>query len=118
MAEDTPELRRTVVRILETLGYRVLEARDGQEALDILMDGRERVDLVLADLVMPRLGGTELLERARKHCPDLAFLLTSGHPEADIARAVPNQHRVGSIAKPYRLEALASRIRELLDKRI
>lgn len=117
VAEDAPELRHMVVRILKALGYRVLEAADGDEALDILLANHERVDLVLADVVMPHLGGVELFQQARAHSPHLAFLFSSGYAEEDIGSAIPRQPRVGAIPKPYRLDVLASRIRELLDER-
>ncbi|MGV8042454.1 MAG: ATP-binding protein [Thermoanaerobaculaceae bacterium] len=117
VAEDAPELRHMVVRILKALGYRVLEAADGDEALELLLAGTQHVDLVLADVVMPRMGGVELFQRARAHSPQLAFLLTSGYAEEDIGSAIPRQPRVGAIPKPYRLDVLACRIRELLDER-
>lgn len=117
VAEDTPELRRMAVRILESLGYRVLEAADGDEALAILRAGIDRVDLVLADVVMPRLGGVELFELARAHDPRLVFLFTSGCAEEDVGSVIPRQPGVGAIPKPYRLAVLARRIRELLDER-
>ena len=115
--KDAPELRHMVVRILKALGYRVLEAADGDEALELLLAGTQHVDLVLADVVMPRMGGVELFQRARAHSPQLAFLLTSGYAEEDIGSAIPRQPRVGAIPKPYRLDVLACRIRELLDER-
>lgn len=117
VAEDNHELRRMLARILKALGYRVLEAADGQEACTLLEAGNERVDLVLADVVMPRMGGVELFLHARSLRPRLAFLFSSGYAEEDIGSAIPRQPRVGVIPKPYRLDGLASRVRELLDER-
>jgi PAS domain S-box-containing protein len=117
VAEDNHELRRMLARILKALGYRVLEAADGQEALTLLEAGNERVDLVLADVVMPRMGGVELFLHARRFQPHLAFLFSSGYAEEDIGSAIPRQPRVGAIPKPYRIDGLASKVRELLDER-
>ncbi|MCU0293107.1 MAG: ATP-binding protein [Thermoanaerobaculaceae bacterium] len=116
VAEDNHELRRMLARILKALGYRVLEAADGQEAWTLLEAGSERVDLVLADVVMPRMSGVELFLHARRRQPHLAFLFSSGYAEEDIGSAIPRQPRVGAIPKPYRLDGLASRVRELLDE--
>lgn len=117
VAEDAPELRRMAVRILETLGYRVLEAKDGAEALAVLLAAEPPVDLVLADIAMPRLGGIELCERARAHDPRVAFLFCSGYGEDDIGSSISRLPHASVILKPYRIDVLASKIRELLDAR-
>ena len=79
MVDDEDTVRSVVSRTLEDEGYEVRQARDGQEALECLArDGR--VDAVLTDVVMPRLGGRELVERLAAEYPDLPIIWMSGYP--------------------------------------
>ena len=112
VAEDNAEVRRLVVRQLEDLGYRVVEAADVGSALAMLE--REKVDLLLTDVVMPGgRNGHELIETATARWPALRIVLTSGFPDAmrrdQPARTFP------MLGKPYRKADLARVVREELD---
>jgi PAS domain S-box-containing protein len=111
--EDNASLRRVVVRQLMELGYRVLEAEDGQSALSVLES--ERVDVLFTDIIMP--GGTSGFEIARtvlSRWPAIKVVLTSGFPEERIngAADAPN---LRLLSKPYRRDDLARIIRDVLD---
>jgi len=77
MAEDESVIRQMARRILENRGYSVIEAADGAEAVKILADGA-RIDLLMADLEMPKLAGEEMVRQCRAAQPDLKVLYVSG----------------------------------------
>lgn len=113
VAEDRAELRRALARMLADRGYRVLEAADGADALHVAR--LEALDLVVADVVMPRMTGPELVTELRKSRPDLKALLISahpGHPEPGAPALPPG---VEIVTKPFRPEDLLLRIRRLLS---
>jgi CheY-like chemotaxis protein len=113
VVEDDDDVRRLVVAALEELGYTALEAGDGAAALEVL-DGVE-VDLVLTDVVMPKMGGQELFNRCREAGREVAFVFSSGYTadalpdEIDLAGDIP------FITKPYTIEKLANKIRQALS---
>lgn len=112
VAEDDPAVRKTVVAMLSGLGYRVLQASSGQDALRQLEKSRNSVDLLFTDLVMPgRMTGAELVEQARTLHPDLKVLLTSGFSREHVA----NSTQLPLLRKPYLKEQLATAIREALN---
>jgi two-component system response regulator SaeR len=113
VAEDRADLRRALARMLADRGYQVLEAEDGADALDVAR--REALDLVVADVVMPRMTGPELVTELRKSRPDLKALLISAHPghPALGARSLPPGIEI--VLKPFRPDELLLRIRRLLS---
>ena len=110
VVEDEDRVRSYSVEALRELGYAVVDARDGPEALRII-DGGQEVSLLFTDIVMPEMTGRELAERARMRLPGLKLLFTSGysreHAEDAMAEAV--------LAKPFDVNQLAVRIRAALD---
>lgn len=119
VVEDEETVRRVTVRALEAQGYQTIQARDAEEALRLLdqsPDGRI-IDLVLSDLVLPGMGGSELIETLRRRDPDLPALLTSGY-SADIVRrrAGPRPDSIAVLQKPFSVAELARQIRTLLDR--
>ncbi len=111
--EDEAPVRRSVRRLLERSGYRVLEARSGEEALALAAAPDTRIDLVLSDMVMPGMSGMELPARLRERRPGLRVLLMTGYTQEAISRA----GAVGEpmIEKPFTLAGLLERVREVLD---
>ena len=116
VVEDETDVRRIIVEVLEGMGYRVLSAVDGVEALELLGRGEGRVDLVVSDVVMPRMGGEELHREARRIYPDLLFLFSSGYGDALVDAGLAGEERAGFIAKPYTIGELAAKVREMLDR--
>jgi len=117
VVEDDAGVRRSTVALLTRLGYTVLEAADGVEALAMLEDAGARPDLVLSDVVMPRMGGRELAERAAAVAPGILFLLASGYPGEAVPGGTVEVLGAHFIAKPYGLDTLARTIRGVLDRR-
>ena len=116
LAEDDPAVRRLVVAELTRRGFTVLEAEDGNAALEIFRREKDRVDILVTDVVMPRMNGADLARAAEKIRPGVRILFISGHPERagtglDPA-GVPNL-----LMKPFTADTLAARIRELMKGR-
>ncbi len=115
VVEDNPDVRRLVLRQLRDLGYEVIEAANGPQALQIL-DGGASIDLLFTDVVMPGgMTGRQLAEAAKTRRPDLKTLFTSGYTEDSILRLGKLDPGVRLLSKPYRKHELATRIRETLD---
>jgi CheY-like chemotaxis protein len=110
VVEDEDRVRTYSVEALRELGYGVVFARDGIEALRLL-DRGQKVSLLFSDVVMPEMSGRELAARVRQRMPDLKVLLTSGYaPDAPVEGTEEN-----ILAKPFDIAALASAIRAALD---
>jgi PAS domain S-box-containing protein len=115
VVEDEQAVRAAVVKMLAGLGYTVLQAADGEKALDLIQGNGGTIDLVLSDVVMPRMGGRELLERSREIEPEMSFLFSSGYTDARLRTLLDLERRTTFIAKPFSLEALATAVREAID---
>jgi signal transduction histidine kinase/CheY-like chemotaxis protein len=119
VVEDEDAVRRAVQRNLERLGYHVLVAKDGEDALRIAKS-RDRIDLLLSDVVMPGIDGPELAcqLRARARWTELPVLFVTGYSADRLARsgAIGPHDRV--LEKPYQLEELARTIRDMLEARV
>ncbi|MBX5480702.1 MAG: response regulator [Myxococcaceae bacterium] len=114
VVEDDASVRETVVDVLSDLGYRVLEAADGQAALALLQGG-VKVDLLFTDVVMPGpVRATELARTARALLPDLEVLFTSAYAENAIVHNGRLDPGVSLLSKPYRREDLARKLRHQL----
>ncbi|HEX6536094.1 MAG TPA: PAS domain S-box protein [Gemmatimonadaceae bacterium] len=116
LVEDDTSVRTVVRRQLEQLGYRVRAARNGFEALEIAA-AAERIDLVLTDVVMPELGGRELVDRLRARRPALRVVYMSGYTDDEILRRGVMQSGTAFLEKPFTQPGLASAIRHALDAR-
>jgi PAS domain S-box-containing protein len=115
VVEDEEALRRAARRILERAGYRVLVAEDGAEALALLADRRGEVDLVFTDMIMPRLGGRGLYDRVQSEIGPVRFLVASGYAGRDVREDHGLPPQVPFINKPWTLEELVTRVREVLE---
>ncbi len=116
VVEDDSAVRNMAVSLLEDLGYRVLEAENGADALAALQR-HANIDLMFSDIIMPGgMNGAELAIQARQRHPGLRVLHTSGYAEA----AVTRDGKIGStnelLSKPYRKEELARKVRRVLDQ--
>ncbi len=112
LVEDHPALRAAGRKVLEQLGYRVLEAADGREALEVY--AAEQVDLVLTDVVMPGMGGAALVEALRQQNPDVKVIAFTGYGEDQEVDRVRRAGVSEVIRKPFEVERLAETIRRML----
>ncbi len=108
LVEDEPQLQRIFAQVLRDRGYTVLTADSAEDALEVLE--RETVALLISDVVLPGIHGTELARRARARWPDMLILLTSGYAGAAV---MPDG--VPLLAKPFTVDRLAHSVRDVLD---
>ena len=114
VVEDDPDVRMTAVSTLTELGYKVLDAPDGDAALRIVQSGAH-IDLLFTDVVMPGpVSSTELAVCAKRALPGLSVLFTSGYTRNALSTNGRLDPGIKLLSKPYRREQLASRIREVL----
>jgi CheY-like chemotaxis protein len=112
--EDDEDVRRTVVEALKDLGYHVVEAANGADAL-VILETNQPIDLLFTDIVMPgSMSGRELADDALKLRPDLKILFTSGYTENAIIHHGRLDPGTQLLSKPYRHDQLAAKIRGLL----
>ncbi|MGA8441340.1 MAG: PAS domain S-box protein [Candidatus Sulfotelmatobacter sp.] len=116
VVEDEPALCRLISVSLEKRGYTVLAAEDGTEAIRILENNRDEIDLVVSDIMMPKLNGLELREKAILVRPDLRFLFISGYAEDTIGRTAQLPQDAGYLEKPFLPIELARKVRALLNE--
>jgi len=116
LVEDEGILRSLCVQILERLGYKVLQARDGTEALAVAQGYGERIDLLLTDVVMPGMNGADLARQLVPHNLGMQVLFMSGYTEDVISHHGVLDEDVSFIGKPYTPLVLARKVREVLDK--
>ncbi len=115
VVEDEPVVRRLVCDILEGLGYTVLEAGQGDEALEVCRRHQGPVSLLVTDVVMPGMSGNELAQRLVESLPRLKVLFLSGYTSNTIVHHGILQEGVAFLQKPFTPEALAREVREILD---
>jgi two-component system cell cycle sensor histidine kinase/response regulator CckA len=118
LVEDEDAVRAFGSRALMSRGYEVHEAASGVEALEIMEDYGEEIDLVVSDVVMPEMDGPTLLGELRKTHPDLKFIFVSGYAEEAFAKNLPQEERdkFGFLPKPFSLKQLASTVKEMLEQ--
>ena len=116
MVEDDDEVRELSVNILNGLGYRTLEAVDGEQALALLDDDPD-VGLIFTDVVLPGgMDGPELVTVARRRRPDVKALFTSGYAEASLVQRISECGTGALLSKPFGLHSLARKVREVLNE--
>jgi len=116
LAEDEDALRRAARRVLEKHGYRVLEAANGAEALDLFGRHETEIALIVADVVMPTLGGPQLARALREAGKQVRVLFTSGYTARDAQETRALDPGLPFIAKPWTITELLRRVREVLDQ--
>jgi CheY-like chemotaxis protein len=116
VVEDEGGVRALVMRLLQDLGYRVLQAQSGPHAVEVWREHSDEVDLLITDIVMPDgMNGVDLAERLRDNRPSLKVIYTSGYM-ADLNREDLSRHQTDAyIAKPFSLGDLARLVRRTLD---
>ena len=116
VVEDEEPVRQLAVRMLKKLGYKVLSAPDGPKAVALCEGYREPIDLILTDVVMPEMGGREAVERLQGIHPEAKALYMSGYTDNVIVHHGVLDRGTKFIHKPFTLEGLAGKVREVLDE--
>ena len=113
-ADDDEMCLDVSAQILHRLGYTVLEARDGKEAIEVYKNNQDSVDLVILDMRMPHNGG-HTFEQLRKINADLKIIITSGYTEDYGIRELEKQGCEGFLQKPFDVKVLLQKIRDALN---
>jgi CheY-like chemotaxis protein len=116
IAEDEEQVRSLVVAQLASRGFAVLPAADGREALRISEQRRERIDVLLADVVMPRVSGPEPAQMIVQKHPETAVVFMSGYANEAVLRVGSLRAGASFIAKPFDVEDLCELLRTVLEK--
>ena len=103
--------------MLTKMGYNVLIARNGKDALEIYKENQDKIDIVIIDMIMPIMNGGETYDRLKKMYPDIKVLLSSGHSVNGQATEILERGCNGFIQKPFTIEVLSEKIREILGKK-
>jgi CheY-like chemotaxis protein len=112
LVEDEPAVRQLFMLALTRAGYRVYEARNGQEALKMFDQYGDSIDLLLTDLRMPYMGGAELAQHLRARRKSLKLIAISGY-----AGSTEDELNADFLAKPFSRDDLLAKVREVLDRR-
>ncbi len=115
LAEDNDMVRNLTVHILERQGYAVLSGTNGTECLRLLADHAGPLDLLITDVVMPDMNGKMLFERVATRCPGIKVLYMSGYTDDVIVQHGILEEGIAFIQKPFTVQSLAAKVREVLD---
>ncbi|HEU4760891.1 MAG TPA: response regulator [Gemmatimonadales bacterium] len=116
LVEDEPMVRSLAARALRNFGYTIIEASDGRQALEVFQRQESDIALVVTDVAMPDMGGRELATRLNELAPELPVLFMSGYTGEEVTERGMLPAGVPFQSKPFAPDALASRVRHLLDK--
>ncbi len=116
LVEDEENVRKLALRVLERQGYKVLSARDGDDALLICEQHKGRIHLILTDVVMPGMSGHELAKRLKSLHPEIKVLYMSGYTDDTIVLHGVLVEGVNYTQKPFTVDALTKKIREVLEQ--
>ena len=115
VVEDEDAVRSFVVRALETRGYEVIEACDGEEGLEVIEAHQGEIDLLLSDVMMPSMDGPTMVEQALDKLGEAKIIFMSGYAEDAMREQIADAEQASFLAKPFSLKILAERVKETLS---
>ncbi|MBW1718703.1 MAG: response regulator [Deltaproteobacteria bacterium] len=115
LVDDEESVREVSQELLETIGYNILTAKDGKEALEVYKKYRDTIDLVLLDMVMPNMGGSKVYDRLKEMNPGVKVLLSSGYSINGEATEIVARGCNGFIQKPFSFKDLSQEIKKILN---
>jgi DNA-binding response OmpR family regulator len=116
VAEDENEVRELFGAFLEELGYKVFLASDGEEALETFFAHHQAIDLVILDVLLPKLSGPKVYDQMRSLRPNLSCLFFTGYSEEIVRRHFDQSSEIQVLRKPITFEELGRKVREVLDQ--
>lgn len=118
LVDDEDIVLRVSKDMLEAMSYRVLTAADGREAVEIYKKNRDKIDIVILDMIMPNMGGGEIYDRIKEIHPGIKVLLSSGYSIDSQATAIMERGCDGFIQKPFGMKELSEKIRTILNDQV
>ena len=116
LVDDEDMIIDVAQRMLEKLGYKVFTARDGKEAVEIFRKHKEEIDVIVLDMIMPKMSGGEAFDQIKKIAPEIRVLLSSGYSINGQASEILNRGCNGFIQKPFNLQNLSKSLRTILEE--
>ena len=113
--DDEDMIIEIAEELFEQLGYKVLIARSGREAIETYEKNKDHIDIVLLDMIMPDMSGSDTYDRMKKIDPDIKVLLFSGYSINGRATEILDRGCNGFIQKPFKMKELSQKLREILD---
>ena len=117
LVDDEPMILQVGSAVLQELGYTVFKAQGGREAIEIYKKEGDSIDLVILDMIMPDMGGSETYDRLKDINPTVHVLLSSGYSIDGQATEILNRGCDAFIQKPFSIRELSGKIREILHKK-
>ncbi|HOY78971.1 MAG TPA: response regulator [Hyphomonadaceae bacterium] len=114
LVEDEDGVRGIAAQLLAACGYQVIEASDGEKALEIIKEHSGSIDLLISDVVMPGMDGPALLKEARPWLTKTRVMFISGYAERDLAKTLEDDRAISFLPKPFTLKQLAERVKQEL----
>jgi two-component system cell cycle sensor histidine kinase/response regulator CckA len=114
LVEDEDPVRIFGARALRNKGYTVIEARSGEQALE-MMETADKVDLLITDVVMPKMDGPHLVREVRETHPELKVIFISGYTEDSFRQRLDSDSNIHFLSKPFSLKQLATKVKEVID---
>ena len=116
LVDDQDAIWDFMIEALQTLGYTVILAENGLDAVEIYKENPKKIDLVILDMIMPKLGGHSTFYQIRALDPNAKILLSSGYVSEQEVDDILKQGAKGFIPKPHRINVIAEEIRRVLDE--
>jgi PAS domain S-box-containing protein len=116
LVDDEEDILKIGTEMLNSLGYKVMPVRSGSEAVRLFSEKKDEIDMVILDMVMPEMNGSETFDLLKKIRPDLKVLLSSGYSLSEEASQILHNGFNSFIQKPFDINRVSSKIRELLDR--
>ncbi len=119
VVDDEPDIRKVVRLTLDKAGYQVLEAEDGEKAIEILNTGENRLmlDVIICDIRMPKINGVEAIAYFRKEYPRVPLIVLTGFPDVEMATSFLRQGVVDYLVKPVEGEKLKGAVAKAMEQR-
>jgi two-component system cell cycle sensor histidine kinase/response regulator CckA len=114
LVEDEDPVRKFGARALRNKGYKVIEAESGEAALEVIRNAAEQVDLLITDVVMPRLDGPGLVREAREIRSDIKVIFISGYAEDAFRQRLDSDSDIDFLSKPFSLKQLATKVKDVI----
>ena len=115
LVDDEEDFRTITGRLLDELGYTVLGARSGAEALQLVREKKDEIGIVVLDMIMKGMDGTETFRKIRAIAPNMRFIICTGYSIDNSVRQLLSEKASDAIQKPIDYETLAAKIRSVLD---
>lgn len=115
LVEDEDGVRNIAATLLKGRGYEVIQAADGEEALELIIENQGQIDLLISDVILPGIDGPSLLKQAKEYLGDARVMFISGYSEGDLTKTLDEERAISFLPKPFRMEVLAERVKEELS---